>query len=105
MKVQIEDVDALRKVSRTALRAYLQSNGWIHTETWRNRILIWSKECDGRNRDILMPLHEDSSSYATRIYEAVSLLAKLENRSQLDVYYDLMEAGADVIRLRLLNGK
>lgn len=103
MKVQIEDADALRKVSRTALRAYLQSNGWIHAETWRNRILIWSKEYDGRNRDILMPLYEDSGSYATRIYEAVSLLAELEDRSQLDVYYDLMEAGADVIRLRLLN--
>lgn len=103
MDVQIKDAEALRRVNPPALRAYLESQSWISRETWRGRIMIWTKEYAGEVRQILMPLHEDSGSYATRIYEAVSLLAELEDRSQLDVYYELMGAGADVIRLRSLN--
>ena len=103
MDVQIKDAEALRRVNPPALRAYLESQNWGFRETWRNRITVWTKEHAGKVRQILMPLREDSGSYATRIYEAVLLLAELEDRSQLDVYYDLMGSGADVIRLRSLN--
>ena len=58
----------------------------------------------GQVREILMPLREQSDAYAVRISEAVALLAEVEERSQLDVYHDLLGAGADVIRLRPLNG-
>lgn len=103
MDVQIKDAEALRRVNPPALRAYLESQNWSFRETWRDRITVWTKEHARKVRQILMPLREDSGSYATRIYEAVLLLAELEDRSQLDVYYDLMGAGADVIRLRSLN--
>ena len=36
--------------------------------------------------------------------ESVGVLAAVEERSQLDVYYDLSAAGADVIRMRSANG-
>ena len=91
--VQIRDVAALEGIPPTALRAYLESRGWELQENWRNRLLIWTKERDGQVHQILMPLHERSGSYATRIYEALSLFAELEERSQLDVYYDLLTAG------------
>ena len=91
--VQIRDIDALERIPPTALRAYLESHAWELQENWRNRVLIWTKERDGQVHQILMPLHERSGSYATRIYEALSLFAELEERSQLDVYYDLLTAG------------
>ena len=91
-------------VSPTAIQAYLQSHGWVHEENWRERIAVWSLESDGQIHQILAPLLEVSERYHARISDALATLAELEMRSQLDVYYDLIGAGADVIRLRPLNG-
>lgn len=90
--VEIRDVAALERISLAALRGYLESHGWELQENWRERVLIWTNERDGQVHKVLMPLHELSGSYATRIYEAISSFAELEGRSQLDVYYDLVGA-------------
>ena len=102
MEVQIRDAAALRQVSQVQLRAYLEAAGWSQTEIWRERISVWSKENNGQAPQLLAPLREHSDAYALRMGEAVTLLAEVEERSQLDVYYDLLAAGADVIRLRPL---
>ena len=104
MDVQIRDAAALRRVSTTMLRGYLDAHEWVQKQMWRERILVWSGMHHGQVREILMPLREQSDAYAVRISEAVALLAEVEERSQLDVYHDLLGAGADVIRLRPLNG-
>ena len=103
MDVQVRDRPALRRVSPTAIQVYLQSHGWVHEENWRERIAVWSFDEYGETHQILAPLLEVSDRYHARILEALSTLAELEMRSQLDVYYDLIGAGADVIRLRPLN--
>lgn len=104
MDVQIKDAAALGRVSPAMLRAYLEARGWALGETWRNRVMVWTKSGSPEVKDLLAPLREQSAVYAVRIGEAVALLAELEERSQLDVYYDLMGAGADTIRLRTRNG-
>ena len=104
MDVQITDSAALRRVSPAALSAYLKTQGWVRQETWRNRTVLWSHTHNEQVNELLTPLREQSDAYAVRISEVVALLGQLEERSQLDVYYDLMGAGADVIRLRSLNG-
>ena len=103
MDVQIRDAAALRRVSPAMLRAYLAANDWVHEHTWRNRIMVWSSRHDEQTRELLTPLWEQSDAYAVRISEVVAFLADLEERSQLDVYHDLIGAGADVIRLRPLS--
>lgn len=102
MEVQIRDAAALRRVSLSQLRAYLEATDWVRTENWRDRISVWVKEHNGQTSQLLAPLREHSDAYALRIAEAVTLLAEVEGRSQLDVYYGLLAAGADVIRLRPL---
>ena len=104
MNVQIRDAAALRRVTPPMLRAYLESRGWERRQTWRDRIAVWSVERDGRSQEILTPLRESSDAYAVRMSETVAALSETEERSQLDVYYDLLAAGADAIRLRSLNG-
>ncbi len=104
MDVQIRDTEALRRVSPTMLRAYLEAHDWVHEQTWRDRILVWSGTHGEDVREILMPLREQSDTYGVRIAEAVEVLTVAEERSQIEVYYDLIGAGADVIRLRPLNG-
>lgn len=104
MDVQIRDAAALRRVSPVMVRAYLEASGWQHMETWRNRIMVWSTTNGEQVSEALIPLREQSDAYALRISEVLALLSEIEERSQLVVYYDLIGAGADVIRLRPLNG-
>ena len=104
MDVQIRDAVALRRVSPVMFRAYLQARGWLHEETWRNRIMIWSITSGEQVSEALVPLREQSDTYAVRISEVLALLSDIEGRSQLVIYYDLIGAGADVIQLRPLNG-
>ena len=100
MKVQIQDGAALSKVSPAQLRAYLEANGWTLYENWRELITVWVKAKDEETHQVLLPLREQSDAYAQRMAEAVTTLAEVEGRSQLAVYYGLLAAGSDVIRLR-----
>ncbi len=104
MDVQIRDANALRRITPVMLRAYLEAHGWVQEETWRNRVLVWSSNHQGHVQEVLTPLREQSDAYAVRISELVAVLSDVEGRSQLDVYYDLVGTGSDIIRLRSLNG-
>ena len=105
MDVQIRVSSALRRVSPTILRAYLEAHGWVQEETWRDRILVWSITHNQHVREILAPLREQSDAYAVRISEVMESLAEIEERSQLEVYYDVIGTGSDVIRIRSVNGQ
>ena len=103
MQVQIRDAAAFRSISPTMLQAYLETKGWVRQEIWRSGLVVWALEHNNGSQEILAPLHELSYRYAVRISEVVETLSELEERSQLDVYCDLMGAGADVIRIRAFN--
>ena len=100
MEVLITDTRALRRIIPAFLSTYLSIQGWVRQETWKDRIVIWSIESEGRTAELLVPLREQSDAYAVRMSEAVAALSQLEERSQLEVYYDLLGAGSDIIRLR-----
>ena len=97
MDLQIKDSDALRRVTPAMLCAYLKDHEWVHEQTWRNRIMVWSGERDELLQEVLVPLREHSDTYAVRVPEAVALLAKMDRRSQVDLYHDLINAGKDAV--------
>ena len=105
MNVHIRDSAALSRITPPLLRRYLEVHGWTRDETWRGRITMWSTVYDEQRYQILAPLMELSDTYPVRISEAISTLAEVQGRSQLDVYYEVIAGGADVIRLRTMNGK
>ena len=100
MNVQIRDGAALSQVSPAQLRAYLKANGWVRDESRTDRLSVWLKGTDDPFRFVLLSLQEHSDAYGQRIAEAVKTLSEVEGRSQLAVYYDLLAAGSDVLRLR-----
>ena len=105
MKVQIIDKQALSSISIEGLTSYLQTREWISGGQWGNRpAIIYTKEDVGRSWDILVPTNTDVADYAIGMAEALEILATIEDRSQLDIFYDLSTVGADVIRLRSING-
>ena len=103
MLVQIRDRDALSSLSAIQLSAYLNSHDWRKEGTWGNRpAIIYAKEHGGRTWEVLAPIRDTIADYAERMADAVATLAAVEERSQLDVFYDVASTGADVIHV---NGK
>ena len=105
MKVQIRDRAALSSISIVSLRAYLNSRGWADVGKWGERpITVFAKEHDGRTWEVLVPHRDTIGGYAENMAESVAVLTAVEERTELDVFYDLKGAGADVIRIRSANG-
>ena len=105
MLVQIQDRTALSSLSIVSLRAYLDSHGWTDQGTWGERpVSVFAKEHGDRTWEILVPHRDTIGGYAENMAESVAVLAAVEDRSQLEVFYDLSAAGADVIRVRSANG-
>ena len=105
MLVQIRDRDAMLSLPIVNLRSYLESNGWSNEGQWGSRpAIIYAKEHAERDWEILLPTTDSVADYAENMVESIAVLATVEDRSQLDIYYDLLGAGADIIRVRSLNG-
>lgn len=105
MLVQIRDSAALSSISIVSLRAYLNSREWTDAGVWGERpITIFDKEHNGRAWEILVPHRDTIAGYAENMAETVAVLAEVEERSQLDVFYDLSATSCDVVRLHSLNG-
>ena len=106
MMVQIRDRTALSSLSIVSLRSYLESRGWSNQGPWGIRpAAIYVKEHGGRNWEILAPTRDTVADYAEAMAECVAVLAVVEERSQIDVFYDLKGAGSDVIRVKSVNGQ
>lgn len=105
MLVQIQDKAALSALPIVNLRSYLNAHEWSDEGPWGERpARIYAKEYGGRNWEILVPTRDTLIDYAESIAESLAVLATVEERSQLDVYYDLSAVGADAIRVRSANG-
>ena len=90
MKVQIRDKEALEALSTVDLRRYLDAQGWADDGSWGKWATIHNKKSGGKFWEIAIPLREDISDYAEYMAWAVTTLSEAEDRSQLDVYYDLL---------------
>lgn len=100
------DRAALSSLSIVSLRAYLKTREWMDEGPWGSRpAVVYAKEHDGRTWEILLPTRDTIADYAESMAESVAILAEVEARSQLDVFHDLQEAGADVVRLKAANGR
>lgn len=103
MRARVTDSVALKQISPVLLNKYLEIQGWKREETWRERIVVWSKENGGSVKQALVGLLEESEAYATRIAETLQTLEESEDRSQLEIYSDVLGAGADIVSLRSAN--
>ena len=91
MRVQIRDKEAMGSLRAANLRAYLEAQGWNNAGPWGHWATIYSRERNGRLWEIAVPYREEGSIYAESIAWAVTTLAEAEERSQLDVFFDLAD--------------
>ena len=95
MLVQIRDRAALSSLPSANLRQYLKTHGWKDAGQWGKRATIHTKKYGRRNWEILIPISDTVADYAESMAESIAILATVEERSQLDVFYDISKAGSE----------
>lgn len=100
MKVELTDQETLRRLPWIDLKSYLDSQGWRQLERIGDKALVYVPDEAATTSEILVPVRDDVADYASRMADAVRVLAEWEQRSSLGVYEDLVAAGSDVVRLR-----
>lgn len=94
-RVQITDQEALEKITPEQLRAYLTSKRYQFDSTYQEHGEVWKSghAWDIGRKEIIVSFKRTLPNYAMCIKEAVYLLGETENRSQLDIYYDIVGGG------------
>lgn len=105
MKVEIHDREALGSLSLVSLLSYLKSHEWVDNGPWGMGLAnLYLMEHGGRTYHIFVPVQDTLADYAQAMSEAVEAIAVVEERSELDVFYELAGTSADVIRMSAPNG-
>ncbi|MEW6238121.1 MAG: hypothetical protein AB1656_22255 [Candidatus Omnitrophota bacterium] len=101
MKAKVCDPETLQALKPSDLIAYLRTQGWEQESSRGDKAAIWVYSRNNKEEaDILLPLRQDFDDYAIRMSEVLTILEKVEQRSQLDILNDLLISSADLIRVR-----
>ena len=98
MRVVITDKDALAALSPTAVTAYLHARSWAMVES-DTSFAVFERPGDNDQVGLEVPLRPSAGDYARRVAELLHNLELLEDRSQLDIYHDIVNANQDVVRV------
>lgn len=97
MRVTITDKEALRALSWKAVKKHLDAAGWRQVEDVSGKSVAYQyTDEDGRLWEILVLVRDDLADYVSRMGDAVSTLARIEDRSELEIYDNLAALDASV---------
>jgi hypothetical protein len=97
MKATIEDRDALAAISPSALSAYVRAEGWSSAEKFGDHSDVFVRD---KYPELILPGIDTLGDYPDVVSNIIRLLARSENRDEMQVYKDLVVADRDVIRVR-----
>ncbi|MDQ7785654.1 MAG: hypothetical protein RDU20_22425 [Desulfomonilaceae bacterium] len=101
MKVTIRDVAAVQAIRPVDAALYLRARGWAKKESAIERASLWSYGEGDDEFEVLLPMDVQLRDYALRMGDVLAVLAAAEERSQWQVYTDLLTVTSDVIRIRI----
>jgi hypothetical protein len=93
---KILDANALKQITPSALRAYAAAQGWRKTEPYGEHSDVYAFE----GKEVILPGTELLADYAAAVSRVLSLIARVEERDELQLYFDLSTADQDVVRVR-----
>jgi hypothetical protein len=100
MKIDIRDVAAMRSLRPLEVAAYLRAQCWVPQSPVVHGT-VWTKGEGPNQFEIVVPMDQERRDYALRMGELLQTLAVAEQRSQVELYADLLTTYADVIRIRI----
>jgi hypothetical protein len=101
MKIVIRDVEAMKALHPLEVAAYLRSRAWVSREARGGRATIWALTVADEEYEALLPLDPAIGDFALRMGDLIQVLAAAEQRSQEEIYSDLLTTTADVVRIRI----
>ena len=78
--------------------SYLRQSGWIRLSLREGHSATWGRE----GEELYVPLSVSFDDYSQRMHDVLRGLSIVEDRDQPEVLADLLTAGDDVVRLRLI---
>ena len=97
MQVSIQDRDALRAISPSALSAYARNAGWSTNGLYREHSDIYIGDA---LPEIIVPRTSHLGDYANVVAALVETFAQVADQDALTVYRSLATADRDVVRIR-----
>jgi hypothetical protein len=105
------DINSLNIIDPESISFYLAHQGWERDETFNgDNVWVFLLE-DGRRARVLLPSDRQSPDYASRIYDLVRVLSRVEKRSEIDILVSIkgslttaLERTQQVVNLRLSHG-
>lgn len=97
MKALITDSEALRALTPQAVSAYVRAEGWQQVEQYGDHSDVFAKS---NAPELIIPGNSKLGDYENVVSELIRIIAKVEDRSELQVYRDIAGADCDVIRVR-----
>lgn len=80
------DKELTQNISPTKIASYLNYKGWKKAKEVEGIASLWvHKNQDNKKVTLLLPLDRDFADFEIKIEELLSVLAKFENRSEVEV--------------------
>lgn len=92
IRATITDADALRSLAPGEIEKHLSGTGWQFVSRGQ-KASLWRLGVGDKRVEVIVPVHREFRDYARRVGEIVEALARVEERSQLDVFCAL---GGDI---------
>lgn len=104
MKAIVQDTEVLKSLAPLEIAAYLRGQHWRQVEWIGRKGTVWASTLEGGGEvEALLPTDRTLRDYPDRMRDLLDLLAKVEDRSQLEILEDISTSTEDVIRLRLVS--
>lgn len=101
MRAEITDRNAISALTPSALTSYLRSRNWSLGAESDATFAVFERVEDSETIGVDVPLRVSAGDYNRRVAEVLSNLEIVEQRSQLDIYRDILHANQDVVRVSI----
>lgn len=97
MKAVIQDLEALRDIQPMQVEVYLKAHHWHQQEKIADKASIWTQATpQGDDFELLLPLKPEILDFPRRMGEVLETLSLAENRSQLEIFGELITQAKDI---------
>jgi hypothetical protein len=104
LKLNVADKAALTRVSPDDLQVYLERHGWTLGYTLRSQLAeVWKTRVGEKTHEgeILVPKTRDVVDYSDRIGRILEVVANRLDKSQFDIWSELVSVRSDVVTVRV----
>jgi len=99
MRAEITDSETLRSLRPLDIASYLHATGWQNPEDLGDKASLWVMPGIA-DAEVIVPKRQSFGDFGLRISDVLQTLGRVEQRSQLQIFSDILSVWSDLVRLR-----